>query len=100
MTRASDAFARMHLRLFAHYGEEAVLRGAEPVTVVVSENVELLGEDGLVAQVVTTAAFKATDDPRPGDALTVRGQPWKLDRILRGDAHVVECVLRPATATP
>lgn len=100
MTRASDAFARMHLRLFAHYGEEAVLRGAEPTTVVVSDNVELIGEDGLVAQVVTTATFKAADAPRPGDALTARGQPWEIDRTLRGDANIIECVLRPDPPAP
>lgn len=96
MSRASAAFARMHDRLFAHLGEEAVLRDGEPAIVVVTENVELLGDYGQVAQTVTTATFPVSQTPHPGDALTVAGQAWQIDRILRGDAHTVECILRKA----
>jgi len=98
MNPATAALARMHDRVFAHFGEDAVLRASDAATVIVTENVELLGEYGQVAQLVTAATFSASLAPRPGDALALRGQNWVIDSILRGDSAVIECVIRKAAA--
>lgn len=94
MSRAAPAFARAHKRLFAHFGEEALLRAA-PATVVITEGVDIIGEYGEVAQTVTTATFASPDGPQPGDGFVVRGQAWHIDRIEFGDEHIVTCIIRP-----
>lgn len=98
MSLAAAALARMQDRILAHFGEAAVLRGAEPVVVAVSENVEIVGDYGQVVQLVTTATFPAATAPRPGDALALRAQSWVIENALRGDSQVVEHVIREATA--
>lgn len=79
----------MNNRLFAHFGEEAVLRGDEPVTVIVSRNVELLGEHGELDRVVTTATFDEATAPRARDPLLVlTGEcagAWRLDAPMASD---------------
>lgn len=79
----------MNGRLFAHFGDEAVLRGDEPVTVIVSSNVELVGEHGIVDRVVTTATFGEAAAPRARDTLLVlTGEcagAWRLDVPLPSD---------------
>ena len=97
MARASAAFSRARNRLFAHLGEEAVLSSHPiPVLAVISRNVELIGEDGLVDRVVTTATLPEECAPRAGDSLMVGADVWTLDAPLRSDADVPEWVLLPA----
>lgn len=97
MARASAAFGRASRRLFAHLGDEAVLSGYPVlVRVVISRNVELIGDDGLVDRVVTTATLPEECSPRAGDTLTVGADVWTLDAPLRSDADVPEWVLLPA----
>lgn len=104
MSRTAAALARANNRLFAHFGEEAVLRGGEPVTVVPSQNVGVVGEYGQVERLVTTATFSVTDKPRARDTLHILGGPsaglWCLDEPIKRDgAHgVVEWVLAPLSA--
>lgn len=97
MSRASAASSRACTRILAHWGDEAVLRGERgTVMVVLSHNVELIGEDGLVDRVVTTASIPAQYRPAAGDTLDVGGEAWTLDAPLRGDADLPEWVLLPA----
>ncbi|HRQ59781.1 MAG TPA: hypothetical protein PLN31_20395 [Azoarcus taiwanensis] len=93
---AAGAFSRANLRLFAHFGEEALLRG-QPVQLVVSENVQLVGEHGEVVQVATTVTLRATDSGKVGDAVAFRSKSWVLDQQLRGDGFSTEFVVRPGT---
>lgn len=96
MSFSSGAFSRASSRLFAHFGEEAVFRGAPlPVAVVLSRNVELIGDNGQVDRLVTTAALPANLSPRKGDALAVGSESWTLDALLRGSGDLVEWVLLP-----
>ena len=96
MAGASVAFHRARSRLLAHLGDEAVLRGGpDPVMVIISRNVELIGEDGLVDRVVTTAAIPAECRPAAGDSLVVGADVWALDAPLRSDADLSEWVLVP-----
>lgn len=96
MSRASAAFTRARNRLSAHLGDEAVLRGEPtPVVVIISRNVELLGEDGVVDRVVTTAAIPAERAPAAGDSLVVGAESWTLDVPLRSDADLPQWVLLP-----
>lgn len=92
---ATGAFSRAASRLFAHLGEEAVFRGV-PLRVIVSDDVELLGAHGEVAQTVTTAALPAGLAPTLGESLSFRGRSWALDQLLRRDATQAEYVVRPA----
>lgn len=94
---STGAFSRASSRLFAHFAEEAFFRGAvEPVFVVISREVQILGEYGQVERVVTTATLASSLAPKKGDALTFSGEAWTLDAPLRGDrADVVEWVLLP-----
>lgn len=88
MSRFDAAIDRLHNRLFAQFGDEAVLRGAEPCTVVMTRNVQLIGEHGQVEQVVTTAAMLASMAPRKGDPLNVTtgvaAGAWMLDAPMSG----------------
>ncbi|MFT3758433.1 MAG: major capsid protein [Thauera sp.] len=99
MARASAAFARMHDRLFAHFGEQAVLREGECVEAIITENVETVGGYGEVPVLVTTATLRASVQPRKGDPLDIiGGRCWELDAMLRGDARVQEWILRDRPA--
>lgn len=93
MPATGAAFSRAASRLFAHFGEEALLRGL-PVTVVVSDNVQLVGEHGEVVQLATTVALAAADTPKIGDAIAFRNRAWVLDQLLRSDGHTAEFVVR------
>lgn len=96
MSRTDAAFGRLNDRLFAHFGDEAVLRGTVPVSAVKTEGVELLGEYGQVAQIVTTFTLMASAGGKVGDSLTVGAESWVLDSVLRGDGGTTEFVVRPA----
>lgn len=96
MAHSLGAFSRASSRLFAHFGEEAVFRG-EPASVVLSHNVQLLGEHGELDRLVTTASLPAALAPRKGDSLVVGAESWTLDAPLRGGADLVEWVLVPAS---
>lgn len=97
MSRTAAAFARMHDRLFAHFGEQAVLRMSEPVEAVISSEVQLVGDYAPVPQQITAATLRASVNARQGDRLAVGGQMWELDAQHSGDADVQTWVLRKAT---
>jgi hypothetical protein len=96
------AFSRANDRLFAHAGEEAILRTSEEVDVIVADNVEIYGEHGQVEQMVTTAMFRAGVEPKARDSLTILAGPhsglWVLDKPVerKGAFGVREWILRPA----
>lgn len=90
---AIGAFSRAASRLFAQLGEEAIFR-AQPLRVIISENVELIGDHGEVAQTVTTVALPAGLSPALGEYVGFRGRSWALDQLLRRDATQAEYVVR------
>lgn len=100
MSRLGAATARANDRLFAHGGDEAVLRVNEPQTVIVSGNVEIFGDHGLVEQMVTTATFNASAAPRARDPLTIltgeHAGSYVLDKPVerKGASSVREWILR------
>lgn len=102
MSRIGAAFSRANDRLFAHAGDEAVLRSGEPVDVIVADNVEIYGEHGQIEQMVTTATFRLSAEPKARDALTILTGPhtgaWVLDKPVdrKGAFGVREWILRPA----
>lgn len=104
MSRTAAALARANSRLFAHFGEEAVLRGGEPITVVVAQNVAIMGEYGQVERLVTTATFHDAVVPRARDTLHIVSGPaagvWRLDEPTKrnGAEGVREWVLVPVTS--
>lgn len=103
-SRAASILARANDRLFAHFGEEAVLRTGEPVTVVVSQDVAIFGEYGQIERLVTTATFRDTVVPRARDTLHIltgsAAGLWRLDEPTKrnGAEGVREWVL--ITVTP
>ena len=103
MSRAEALLARANNRLFAHFGDEAVLRISEPVTVVVAQNVAVMGEYGQVERLVTTATFRDAAAPRARDPLHIltgaAAGLWRLDEPTKRDGAegVREWVLVPFT---
>jgi hypothetical protein len=106
MSRAAAVLQRANHRLFAHFGEQAVLRGAEPVTVVPSQTVGIQGEYGQIDRLVTTATFHLADAPRARDPLHILTGPaagvWRLDEVVKRDGGqgVIEWILVPAVIAP
>lgn len=90
---AEDAFVRMHRRLFARLGQEALLRGL-PTTVILEHGIAVTGEYGQVTGFRSFAAFPTGDLPRIGDALSVDGKNYVVDGIENDDGHTTNCVLR------
>ena len=89
----ADAFARMHRRLFARLGQEALLRGL-PTEVILQHGVAVTGEYGQVTGYRSFATIPVAAAPKVGDALTVDGQGYIVDAIDANDGHTVSVVLR------
>lgn len=89
----ADAFARMHRRLFARLGQEALLRGL-PTTVIIEHGVAVTGEYGQVTGFRSFATIPSADQPRVGNALTVDGKGYIVDGIESDDGYTTHCVLR------
>jgi hypothetical protein len=102
MARSSSAFDRLESALHRQYGDAARLRGSEAVTVVISHNVQLIGDAGEYGEVVSTARFLPSLILGAGDDLHVLGdegellETYVLDRPLAGKGNTVEWVLREA----
>lgn len=89
----ADAFARMHMRLLARLGQEALLRGL-PTTAIVEHGVAVTGEYGQVTGFRSFATFKTSDAPRVADAVVVDGKSYVVDGIDTDDGYTTTCVLR------
>ena len=89
----ADAFARMHQRLFARLGREALLRGL-PTAAILEHGVAVTGEYGQVTGYRSFATLPVTPLPKVGDALTVDGQGYIVDAIEANDGSTVSVVLR------
>ncbi len=88
-----DAFARMHARLFARLGQEALLRG-QPTAALIEHGVEIIGEYGQIAGFRSVATLPVASEPKKGDALTVEGKTWILDAVDKNDGYTTDWVLR------
>ncbi len=93
----------MHDRLFAHLGEQAVLRNSEDCRVNIERGVAVnfeIGDDKFVqseyAAVVDVANIRATYDPTPGDSITLvgTGETFVIDAIAANNGFMVRCILR------
>lgn len=92
----SDPFARMHTRLFAAIGTEAVLRGADPCKVSVSRGVAIAGEYGEVGsyRTVVEVMYAGVDKPKKGDALTAGTDSYVMDAELSDDGYTAKWIVR------
>lgn len=88
-----DAFERMHRRLFARLGQEALLRGA-PTTAILEHGIAIAGEYGEVTGYRSAATLPTADNPRPGDVLVVDGKTWTIDSLQGNDGSSVDVMLR------
>lgn len=89
----ADAFERMHSRLFARLGQEALLRGL-PTRVIVEEGVAVTGEYGNVTGYRTFATIPVAMAPKVGDALVSGGKTYAVDGIDANDGYTISVVLR------
>lgn len=90
----ADPFARMHDRLLAHLGNEAVLRGTEDCKVNVEHGVGVQGEYGEVVAFKTMAYVPTNLSPRIGNTLLIEGKTWVIDSIESDDSYVTRVWLR------
>lgn len=88
-----DAFVRMHRRLFARLGQEALLRGL-PTSVIIDNAAQVYGEYGQATGYRTVATLPIDPLPRVGDALIVAGNTRVIDSIDVNDGYIVKAVLR------
>lgn len=98
MSAFDAAVADMDASLFEVMGDDAtVQRGAAaaaPVRVVVSRNVERLGEYGQVVARMTTVLFRNSEwQPQQGDVLTLTDGVRKVASIDADDGYVTTAVL-------
>lgn len=102
---ALPAFQRMHNRLFARLGEQAVLRG----NVACAANLEYgivvdyeIGDDKFqrseYAATVDIANIPAQYSPQQGDTLVMvgSGESYVIDAIAANNGFMARCVLRGA----
>lgn len=89
-----DVFAQMHQRLFARLGEQAVLRGSDACTVVLSHGVAITGEEGELIGYRDIAEVLISDKPKVGDTLTIDGTQYVIDSVLKHNGYSSRCILR------
>lgn len=90
----ADPFARMHERLFAHLGEEAVLRGSTPCRVNVERDVEVMGQYGEVAARRTLIHIPAALNPKSGEVITIGLKSYVLDGLESDDGYAARFYVR------
>lgn len=83
----ADPFARMHDRLLAQLGQEAVLRGTVPCKVNIEHGVGIQGEYGEVAGHRTLVYVASNLTPREGDSLQVGTKSYSLDSLESDDGY-------------
>lgn len=110
---AIPAFQRMHERLIARLGDQAVLRGNVPCTVNIEYGITVdyeIGDDKFqrseYAATVDIANILKQHNPTPGDALvmalysdapgTATGKAYVIDALAGDNGFMVRCVLRSA----
>lgn len=96
MSRVTDAFAAASTRLHASRSDSGLLRGSEPVSVIVWRGIEVAGTYGQAARRVDVASFEPSVIANPGDALTVGTAAWVLDVPMDNASGRKEFVLRTA----
>ena len=89
----ANAFERMHQRLFARLGQEALLRGLS-TQAIVEHGVAVTGEYGQVSGYRSFATLPVDPLPKIGDALVVDAVTYTVDGINENDGHTVSVVLR------
>lgn len=88
-----DPFAKMNKGLFARIGQDAVLRGSEPVRAIIEHSVALTGEYGQVVSRRDVADMPSDAAPKSRDTLQIGAQVRTIDTILEDDGLSVRCVL-------
>lgn len=90
----ADPFARMHERLFALLGEEAVLRGNMACQVNIEHDVEVLGTYGEVAARRTLVHVPSWLSPKSGETLVVGAKTYILDGLESDDGYASRFYVR------
>lgn len=92
---------RMHNRLLARLGEQAVLRGAVACSVNIERGIVIDYENGddkfqrsEYSAVVDIANVASSLNPKPGDSLTVGAESFIIDAVAADNGHLARCVLR------
>lgn len=110
---ALPAFQRMHERLIARLGDQALLRGNVPCTANIEYGIAVdyeLGDDKFqrseYAAVVDIVNILKQHNPTPGDSLvmalngdapgTATGTAYVIDAIAGDNGYLTRCVLRSA----
>lgn len=88
----SDPFTRMHNRLFASIGKEAVLRAIDPCKVSITNGVGIAGEYGEISAYRTVAEilYAGIAKPKKGDALVVGDATYLLDAEMQDDGYTAK----------
>lgn len=90
----------MTARLFARLGVEAVLRAGEPIRVLHSTGVAIVGESGVLLAYRDVAEIPSEYVPRLGDALLIGGKDYVIDTVEANDGYTVRCILREREQQP
>lgn len=96
-----SVLARMHDRLLARLGEQAVLRGNVNCQANIERGVVVDYEQGddkfqrsEFAAVVDIANLPAALNPKPGDSLVIGLESFTIDVVAANNGHLARCVLR------
>lgn len=97
---ATSVFERMHDRLFARLGEQAVLRGTVDCRVNMEYGISVnyeIGDDKFVqsetAAVVDVANIQKIHAPKPGDSLTIGVKDYVIDAIAADNGFMCRCIV-------
>lgn len=96
-----SVLARMHDRLLARLGEQAVLRGTINCQANIERGVVIDYEQGddkfqrsEFSAVVDIANLPAALNPKPGDSLVIGLESFIIDVVAANNGHLARCVLR------
>jgi hypothetical protein len=92
---AGDPFARMHSRLLARLGQEAVFHGAS-ISVGFHRGVAVTGEYGEVTGVRDVVEIPAEHEPVAGDPITIGAASYVLDALETDNGYMKRFILRNA----
>lgn len=97
----SSVLQRMHDRLLARVGDEAVLRGTVPCLINIEQGIVNdyeIGDDKFVrsefSSSVKMANIPSKHDPKTGDTLTVGTETYTIHTVAEDNGYLRRCVLR------
>jgi len=76
------------------------LLGGLAVRVSISQGVQIIGEDGLIAETRTVAEFAPHPEGKAGAELLCAGRRYRLDSLIEHDGYTERWTLRPLPLLP